>query len=232
MRKNPYKPDMERIEAGAGLAKRRAMISAQPFRVFAFALLCACGARVNFDPSGGEGGGGGAQPQDGGASSVVPGESACNDFCERNTVACNDTEACIARCEEVAGYLGMCVPLFEALLACDADAPPPDPTHCQYVKPSCQPELEALLACVYPTGPCGQGECVAGSGSGDPAMECTVTCGDVTYSTACNRASKFDPYPSDCVCQIDGVDVGTCQAFSGNGLGQLGCCSAHFAESQ
>lgn len=198
----------------------------------ALGVVCACGARVNFDPNGEEGGGGGTVLGAGGAGGgAAPAESACNDWCERNKVACNDTEACVARCEEAAGYLGSCIPAFEAMLSCDTEPPPPDPAFCRYSEPSCQAELDALVACVYPAGPCGQGECVAGSGTGDPAMECTVACGGVTFIAACNPVTSGS-FPYTCTCLRDGITLGSCQALSGDGFGQFGCCSGLFAETQ
>ena len=94
---------------------------------------------------------------------------------------------------------------------------------------SCEDEKDAIVACVFPAGPCDYGECYAG-GPDEPTLRCEYSCGGVLYTSSC------DLYPArseaaECVCQVDGETVGSCQAVGPEFMGHRGCCWAHFAET-
>lgn len=135
-------------------------------------------------------------------------------------------------CLERASYLGPCVSEHEALLLCRAADPPVDSEDCDKPLGPCEGELDALLACVYPAGPCEGGTCSPGQGAGTPTLQCDVACAGAVYTWACNKSSKTQGFPMDCVCQIDGEPVGACQNVTGDGSHGLSCCSVYFAESE
>lgn len=192
---------------------------------FVLGMVGACGGRVAVN----DGGGGG----DGGAGGV--GEvalAACEEWCESRAEHCTYVGSCLDRCLELIAYVGPCQPEYAERLLCLAAHPPLDPEDCNKPMDPCPAELDAVKACVYPAGPCDVGQCVAGPPEGTAAMQCDFVCGDVVYTSLCGESGKASGFPMDCLCQIDGEPVGTCQAVTGMGATSLGCCSAHFAESE
>jgi hypothetical protein len=200
--------------------------------VWVLGFLSACGGGVVLEGSGsagGSGAGGGGAGGEGGA----PGQSACEQACEAHAVVCDDKAACLTLCLEIASYQGICVPELEAELQCLTAHPPTDPKDCKGgPPPECDPQLAARVSCIYPAGPCDDlGECAIGS-SGGPDVACKITCGGSVYTQDCDHPGLGAEPPLACVCQIDGKQVGTCQADSFFGIGNMGCCSGFFAKSK
>jgi hypothetical protein len=187
----------------------------------ALATVCACGGRVAVDASGGESGSGGV------GGTGVADMPACHAWCEVVTQRCDYKGSCVDDCLEQASYLAPCQAEFEALMLCDIAGPPVEA--CFAIPDACDAAADALWACVYPTVPC-ESTTVCKAGSNDePSMTCTTVCGGVVYMSACGL--ERSGFPMDCICQIDGETVGTCQNVTGNGSARLGCCAMHFAES-
>jgi len=216
---------------GTGLALGAGMTRACRGWLLALFALSACGGGVVVETSGAAGGSGGGGAGGGGAGGAggAPGQSACEQYCEAHAVTCDDEEACLANCLEIASYQGICEPELEAQLLCLKAHPPADPMNCYVSVPECKSELDARLSCVYPAGPCDIGECHIG---GKPYIACTITCGGSVYTSDCDSEGPGAEPPIDCDCRIDGELVGTCQAVTFVGTGTLGCCSDYFAHSK
>ncbi len=200
--------------------------------VVALGMVPACSARVAVDPSG-DGGGAEGGSTGGSGGAAVPAESACNQWCEANAADCGDIDSCLAHCLEQAAYFGSCAPAFEAVLACKIDSAPIFAPDCSPTEPATDCDTEdALFPCIYPAGPCTEGGCVvSGNQELDHAVKCDYVCGGATYTATCDH-SAAGAYSFECVCHIDGTTVGTCQAVTTSGVGDFGCCSAYFADSQ
>ncbi|AUX38250.1 MULTISPECIES: hypothetical protein [Sorangium] len=191
--------------------------------VGALGLLAACGD-VNEEPvgSGGAGSDGAGSGSTGSldarqacmnfcnahnASGCEPPESDCDDFCD------DQIEHAGAACENRAAVLFVCALLHVS--TCSRDAPP-----------SCEAEVVALDKCMDTLGCSGRPLCSGGGGEEGQTCSCEAMCVGMRHETRCETPAGGT---TTCVCLVDGVEVGTCEAALPDLCGvKESCCQEFF----
>ncbi len=193
--------------------------------VMALSTLVACGSSVdqpddNGTGNGGSGGSGGGE-QAGGPTA----EQACQDVCDQR--ATGDCDRGEVDCAELCGVIvEMAGPECEDKVSAAFTCMLPTAASCDEPD-ECEDQIDAAEAYIEEYG-CGGMECSLSGGADGATCECVSTCKGKKHEQRCDIPP--DGTAATCACLVDGVEVGTCEATTGEEacFGTTGCCQKYF----
>ncbi|MDI3289329.1 hypothetical protein [Polyangium sp. 15x6] len=204
---------------------RRTMVGFLGIVALAFAGLGACGGKVVIDADGSGGAGSSSTGTNTGGMGGGSPQSLCEAACAKlSTVpACEMQEDCVEDCLSSFEQAGPCKKEFIAATECILENAGASG---ECVSSICDPLVGAFETCLNPFGSCQSSVCSQGE---DGSCNCEGTCNGDAVATECF------PQPGTtqvCVCSIDGIQVGKCEATLGTfacGVTE-GCCAQFFLQ--